>query len=130
MQARQDDRSLGELFSDLTRDMSTLVRQEVALAKTEMTEKASFIGKNAAMLAIGGALLYAAVLALVATCIIALANALPWWLAALIVAAIVAIIGGVVAWMGIENLKKAQIAPTKTVDTIKEDATWIKQQAT
>lgn len=130
MQARQDDRSLGELFSDLTRDMSTLVRQEVALAKTEMTEKASFIGKNAAMLAIGGALLYAAVLALVATCIIALANALPWWLAALIVAAIVAIIGGVVAWMGIENLKKAQIVPTKTVDTIKEDATWIKQQAT
>lgn len=130
MQARQDDRSLGELFSDLTREMSTLVRQEVALAKTEMTEKVSYVGKNAAMLVVGGALVYAAVLALIATCIIALANALPWWLAALIVAVVVAIVGGVLAWLGVENLKKAQLAPTKTVDTIKEDATWIKQQAT
>jgi uncharacterized membrane protein YqjE len=130
MQARQDDRSLGELFSDLTREMSTLVRQEVALAKTEMTEKASALGKNAAMLVVGGALLYAAFLALVATCVIALANAMPWWLAALIVTIIVAIIGGVVAWLGLENLKKTQLAPTQTVDTLKEDATWIKQQAT
>jgi uncharacterized membrane protein YqjE len=130
MQARQDDRSLGELFSDLTREMSTLVRQEVALAKTEMTEKASVFGKNAAMLVVGGALLYAAFLALVATCVIALAYALPWWLAALIMTIIVAIIGGVLAWMGVENLKKSQLAPTKTVDTLKEDATWIKQQAT
>jgi uncharacterized membrane protein YqjE len=130
MQARQDDRSLGELFSDLTREMSTLVRQEVALAKTEMTEKASVFGKNAAMLAVGGALLYAAFLALVATCVLALAIALPWWLAALIMTIIVAIIGGVLAWMGVENLKKSQLAPTKTVDTLKEDATWIKQQAT
>jgi fatty acid desaturase len=130
MQARQDDRSLGELFSDLTREMSTLVRQEVALAKTEMTEKASVFGKNAAMLAVGGALLYAAFLALVATCVLALAIALPWWLAALIMTIIVAIIGGVLAWLGVENLKKSQLAPTKTVDTLKEDATWIKQQAT
>ena len=130
MQARQDDRSLGELFSDLSREMSALVRQEVALAKTEMTEKVSVIGKNAALVAVGGALLFTALLALVATCIIALANAMPWWLAALIVTIIVAIIGGVVAWMGVENLKRASIAPTQTVDTIKEDATWIKQQAT
>ena len=130
MQARQDDRSLGELFSDLTREMSTLVRQEVALAKTEMTEKASALGKNVAMLAIGGALLYAAFLALVATAIIALAYAMPWWLAALIVTIIVAIVGGVMARMGLENFKKTQLAPTKTVETIKEDATWIKQQAT
>lgn len=130
MQARQDDRSLGELFSDLTREMSTLVRQEVALAKTEMTEKVSALGKNAAMLIVGGALLYAAFLALVATAIIALAYAMPWWLAALIVTIIVAIIGGVMARMGLENVKKTQLAPTKTVETIKEDATWIKQQAT
>lgn len=130
MQAKQDDRSLGELFADLTREMSTLVRQEVALAKTEMTEKASYIGKNAAMVAVGGALLYAAALALLAACVIALANVMPWWLAALIVAVVVGIMGGVVAWLGVENLRKAQLAPTKTVDTIKEDATWIKQQAT
>ncbi len=130
MQARQDDRSLGELFSDLSREMSALVRQEVALAKTEMTEKVSAVGKNAALLAVGGVLLVTALLTLVATCVIALANAMPWWLAALIVTIIVAIIGGVLAWMGVENLKKMSVAPTQTVETIKEDATWIKQQAT
>jgi uncharacterized membrane protein YqjE len=130
MQARQDDRSLGELFSDLTREMSNLVRQEVELAKTEMTGKASKAGKNAAMLIVGGAMLYAAFLALVATCIIALAYALPWWLAALIMTVIVAIIGGVLAWISAQKLKTMQLAPTETVDTIKEDATWMKQQAT
>ncbi len=130
MQTRQDDRSLGELFSDLTREMSTLVRQEVALAKTEMTEKSKSLSRDAAMLVVGGALLYAAFLALVATAIIALAYAMPWWLAALIVTIIVAIIGGVMVRMGLENFKKTQLAPTKTVETIKEDATWIKQQAT
>jgi len=130
MQARQDDRSLGELFSDLSREMSALVRQEVALAKTEMTAKLSVVGKNAALLVVGGVLLFAALLTLVATCVIALANAMPWWLAALIVTVIVAIIGGVLARMGVENLKKTSVAPTQTVETIKEDATWIKQQAT
>lgn len=130
MQARQDDRSLGELFSDLTREMSTLVRQEVALARTEMTEKASVAGKNAALLAVGGVMLFTAFLALVATAIIALANTVPWWLAALIVTVIVAIIGIVLTRLGIEKLKTTQLAPTKTIGTIKEDATWIKQQAT
>lgn len=130
MQARPEDRSLGELFSDLTREITALVRQEVALAKTEMTQKVSSLGKSAAMVAVGGVLLFSALLALMATIIIALANAMPWWLAALIVTVVVAVVGGVIAYMGIENLRKTQLAPTQTVDTLKEDATWIKQQAT
>jgi hypothetical protein len=54
--ARQQERSLGELFSDLTRDMSTLIRQETQLATTEMTQKAASAGKSAGVL-VGGALI-------------------------------------------------------------------------
>lgn len=129
MQARRDDRSLGELFADLTRDMTTLVRQEFTLARTEMTQKAVSAGRQMAMLAAGGAILYGAFLVLLATLTIALAYALPWWLAALIVAVVFGIIGGLLAWSGLRKLRTLQLAPTETVETLKEDATWMKQQA-
>ena len=94
MQARGDDRSLGELFGDLARETSVLVRQEVQLAKTEMTEKATAVGKDIGFLAVGGAVAYAGLLALIATVIVILGTVgLPWWLASLIVAVIVLAVG-------------------------------------
>jgi len=54
MQTRKDDRSLGELFGDLARDMGVLVRQEVGLATTEMTHKATRMARNVAVVAVGG----------------------------------------------------------------------------
>lgn len=122
------DRSLGELFSDLSRETGDLVREEVALAKTELTHKASAVGKDVGFLAAGGAVLYAGFLALVATAIIALAYALPWWLAALIVGIVVAAIGGFLVWKGLTNLKHTSLAPTTTLQTLKEDAQWTKGQ--
>jgi len=59
MQQTKDDRSLGDLFGDLARDMGTLVSQEVALARTEITDKATRVGKDVAMLAVGGLVAYA-----------------------------------------------------------------------
>jgi hypothetical protein len=59
MSTSQDDRSLGELFSALATDTSTLVRQEVELAKTEMTQKATRVGKDIGFLLAGGAVAYA-----------------------------------------------------------------------
>src|SRR4051812_646571 len=94
MQPTRQDRSLGELFADLTREMGTLVRQEVRLAQTEMTQKASRAGRNAASIAVGGAVAYAGVLAILAAIIIGLATlGLPWWLSALLVGLVVAGIG-------------------------------------
>jgi uncharacterized membrane protein YqjE len=129
MQQSKDERSLGELFSDLARETSTLVRQEVQLAKTEMTQKATAVGKDIGFLAVGGAVAYAGLLALIATIIIILGMAgLPWWLAALIVTVVVLAIGGFLVQRGLTALKHETMAPEQTIQTLKEDRQWAKEQ--
>ncbi len=123
-----DGPSLGELFTELTQETTTLVRQEVQLAKTEMTQKASAVGKDVGFLAAGGAVLYAGLLALIATVIIVLAYVMPWWLSALIVSIVVLAIGAFLVRRGLDNLKQTSLAPTQTLQTLKEDATWTKDQ--
>jgi len=128
MQQSKDDRSIGELFAELSRETSTLVRQEVALAKTEMSQKVSRIGKDVGMLAVGGAVAYAGFLAILAAVIIILAELIPWWLSALIVGAVVAGIGYFLIQKGREDLKRTNLAPQQTIETLKEDAEWAKRQ--
>jgi hypothetical protein len=131
MQTRRDDRSLGELFGDLARDMGILVRQEVNLATTELTFKATRVGRELAVLAVGGLVAYAGLLALVATAVIALAAAgLPWWLAALIVGVIVAAVGALLVQRGVAALKRVDLAPRQTIQTLQEDTQWAKDQMT
>lgn len=128
-QARKDDRSLGELFGDLARDTGTLVRQEVQLATTEMTHKASQAGRDVGALAVGGLIAYAGLLAILAAVIIALAAAgLPWWLAALLVGVVVAVVGAVLIQRGLGALKHLDLTPRQTVETLKEDTQWAKDQ--
>lgn len=129
MQERKDERSLGELFGDLATETSNLVRQEVQLAKTEMTQKATAVGKDIGFLAVGGLIAYAGLLALIATLIIVLGTAgLPWWLAALIVAVIVLGVGGFLVQKGLTALKHQSVAPEQTIQTLKEDRQWAKEQ--
>jgi hypothetical protein len=118
--------SLGELFSDLSRGMSALVRQEVDLARTELTTKASKVGKDVGFLAVGGAVLYAGLLTLIATAVIALAYAIPWWLSALIVGVVVSAAGYALVQRGLSALKQESLAPKQTLTTLKEDAQWAK----
>jgi len=134
MQARMNegrpagDRPLGELFADLANETSSLVRSEVELAKVELTQKATKVGRNIGSLVVGGAIAYAALLALLAATILVLDMAMPAWVAALIVGLIV----GAVAWMligkAIAELRKMQLTPRETVESLKEDAQWIKDQ--
>jgi uncharacterized membrane protein YqjE len=129
MQERKDERSLGELFSDLAQQTGTLVRQEVQLAKTEMTQKATAVGKDIGFLAVGGLIAYAGLLALIATIIIILGTVgLPWWLAALIVTVVVLAIGGILVQRGLSALKQQRMAPEQTIQTLKEDRQWAKEQ--
>jgi hypothetical protein len=128
LQGRREERSLGELFGDLSRDTTTLVRQEISLAKSEMTEKATRLGKNAAMLAVGGAVIYAGLLALIAAAVIGLAQALAWWLSALIVALVVLALGGLLIMRGLQAIRQVDPAPTQTLETLKEDVQWAKNQ--
>jgi hypothetical protein len=128
MQQSREDRSLGELFSELSRDTSTLVRQEIALAKTEMSEKASTVGKNVGFLAVGGAVAYAGFLVLLGALVVILALFLPWWLSALIVGFVVAAIGYTLVQKGISTLKQVDMAPRETIESLKEDKEWAKKQ--
>lgn len=117
----KEDRSLGELLSQLTQDVVTLVRQEMTLAKAEMGQKAADIGKQLGLLAFGGALAYAGVLAMVAALVLVLANAgMPMWAAALLSGIIVAAVGGLLVMKGINAIRKQDFAPRQTLETLKE----------
>ena len=128
MQPMKQERSLCELFSELAGETSTLVRQEVALAKTELTQKAGQVGRNVAYLAAGGAVAYAALLAFMAAAIVVLAKLMPWWASALVVGAVAAIAAGIILFAGYYGLKDTDPVPRQTVETLKEDAQWVKEK--
>jgi uncharacterized membrane protein YqjE len=122
------DRPTGELVKDLSTQVSTLVRQELELAKVELTAKGKQAGIGAGMF--GGAGLFAlyGVGALVATAILALATAVAAWLAALIVAVVLLAVADVLALMGKSRAQRAAPAvPEQTVATIKEDVRYTKE---
>ncbi len=128
MDRQRDERSIGELFAELANETSTLVRQEIQLAKTEMTQKVTSAGKDVGMIGAGGALAYAGLLALIAAVIIGLGQIIPMWLSALIVGLIVAGIGYVLIQRGLSALKRIDPAPRQTIETLKEDTEWAKEQ--
>jgi hypothetical protein len=128
MQGRGDDRSLGELFSELSQETTTLIRQEVQLAKTEMSQKASRVGKDVGFLAAGGAVAYAGLLAIIAGVIALLGLAIPLWLSALLVGVVVAAVGYFLVRKGLDALKQEDLAPQQTMETLKEDKEWAKDQ--
>jgi hypothetical protein len=124
-----DNRSLGQLFGDLSRQLSTLIRQEIVLARTEMTSKATAVSRDAATIGLGGAMLYAAFLTLLGAIVFLLVDiGLTPWVAALAVAVIVGVIGGIMIMAGRQSLAHQDLAPTRTVETLKDDADWAKER--
>ena len=127
----RDERSLGDLFSDLSRETTTLVRQEVQLAKAELTQSATEAARGIGMLVAGGAVAYAGLFFLLLAIVFGLIEA-GWdaWLSALVVGLVVVAIGAVLVLRARESLKPANLAPQKTVETLKEDTAWAKEQIT
>ena len=128
MQIVKEERSLGDLFSELAADTGTLVRQEVALAQAELSGKATRVGKQVGFLAVGGAIGYAAMLAIMAGVIIGLSNFIPAWIAALLVGAVVGATSFFLISSAMERLKNTNLKPEESVESIKEDAQWLKNQ--
>lgn len=124
----KEDRSLGELFSELANETGALVRQEVALAQNELTQKAVTAGKNVGYLAAGGAFGYIGLMAIVAGIILILAKFMAVWLAALVVGAVIVVVSFFLISKALATLRKMEFAPKQTVETIKEDAQWLKNQ--
>jgi len=128
MQQRNEEPTLGELFASLARDTSTLVRKEVELATTEMTSKVTDLGKHAGMLGAGGAIAYGGFLAVLAGVILILGRVIPMWLSALIVGIVVVGIGYLLIQRGLDAIKRANLTPRQTIETLKEDTEWAKDQ--
>ncbi len=128
LQIQKDERSLGDLFSELAADTGVLVRQEVALAQVEISAKATRVGKQVGYLAVGGAIGYAGVLAIMAGIIMGLSYFIPEWVAALLVGALVGAASFFLISSAIERLKNTNLKPEETVESIKEDAEWLKNQ--
>ena len=125
----QDNRSLAELISDLSRETGQLVRKEVELAKTEMTAKAKQAGIHVAVAAAGGALVHAGLLVLLAAVVLALAQlGVTPWLSAAIVAVLTMVVGYVLIRKGAAALSGASIAPTRAIESVKEDVKWTTRQ--
>jgi uncharacterized membrane protein YqjE len=121
------DGSMGELVKELSRQTSDLVRQEVELAKVELTEKGKKAGAGAGMFGAAAALGLLALGALTACFILALATAMDGWIAALIVAAVYAAIAGVLALQGRNKIQEAgPPVPEQAAESVKEDVQWAK----
>jgi hypothetical protein len=123
--------STGELVKELSREISQLVRQEMALAKAEMTEKGKKAGLGAGMLSGAAVLGLAAVGGSMAFFILVLDSWMPAWLGALIVTLMYAAAGAVLAVRGKARISEATPpAPTQTIESVKEDVQWAKTHAT
>jgi uncharacterized membrane protein YqjE len=120
------ERPIGELVKDLSAQTSTLVRQEIELARAELQEKGKVAGKGAGMLGGAAAAGLLAMGALTAALIALLDKAMATWVAALIVMALWAVIALVLAKAGQRSLQRAAPPAPQTVETVKEDIQWAK----
>lgn len=133
------ERSIGDLIRDLRDESLTLLRQEVALAKTEMSEKAAKLIRNLIYLAVGGLIAYAGLIFLILAVTfgaqvglvkLGLSLDVATWLAPLLVGIIVGIVGYTLVQKAVSTLSNESIVPEKTTESLKEDKQWIEKKVT
>ncbi len=119
---------LVQLLMRLPDQLSALMKSQATLAKVEVKAKMAQAIKYSVLLAAGAFLAYIGLLAAVATAIIVVGIFIPLWISALIFTLVLLIGGGVLALVGISSLKRMKWAPNKTIETVKENIRWLKQQ--
>jgi len=129
MDAPRTERSLGDLFADLSHQTSLLIRQEVQLARTELSQKAAQAGRAGAMLGAGGVVMNAALLSFTAAIVLLLVQlGLDAWAAAGLTAVLLAAVGSVLMRSGLRKLRQP-MRPVETLESIKETAQWLKNES-
>jgi len=124
----RNDRPLADLFSDLLWGFERMVREEVQLAKAEISQKISQAILYVVLIGIGGSLAYAGFLAVLAACVSAVANVLPVWLSALLVGFAAIGLGLLILALGIWGLKRKDFKLRQTMESVKEGVEWAKKQ--
>ena len=123
------ERSLIDLFRELSQQAYTLIRQEVALAKTEVSEQASAMMTDAIWIGAGALLIHMALGTAVAAVVMALgATGMPLPTAAALVAGVLIVIGGFVVQSRVSAIRRRRVIPTRAVEEIKETGQWLKDQ--
>jgi hypothetical protein len=129
MTAPRDDRSLGELYAELSEKTSSLDNKENQLARHEMTRSATTLARNSVRIVIGGLAAYmGAIVALIGIAWLLVDFGLQPWLGFLLVGGLTIAIGSLLAWSAVQSLKKVSVVPERTVETIKQDVEWAKEQ--
>lgn len=129
MADKLDNRSIGDLLAELSRETSQLVRKEVELATTEMTAKVRKAGAHVGVSAAGGALAHAGLLLFLAALVLGLSEmGVAPWLSALIISLLTIGVGYLLINKGLAGLRTTSVAPTRTMDSLKEDAKWTTRQ--
>jgi len=127
-EAVRDRRSLAALFGDLLTESTTLIRQEIDLAKAEASQKVGQVGRGAAMLGAGGAVAFAGFLYLLLSASVALETWVEPWLAPLVVGGITLVVGLVVLGAGRSRMTADSLQPRRTLRTLEEDREWARAQ--
>ncbi|HJU15187.1 MAG TPA: phage holin family protein [Stellaceae bacterium] len=125
----KSERSVAALLADLVNQISLLVRQEMALFRTELTEKIGLAGRGAAAIAVGAVFALGGFLAIIATAALALVLVLPPWLSALIVGIICLAIAAALVLYGKSRLEAEKLKPRHTLHSLQEDRIWLREQA-
>jgi uncharacterized protein YcsI (UPF0317 family) len=119
--------SFGELLGQLANNSAALVRDEIQLAKQEMSEKVSVFRSGIFVVATGSLIGVVAILALASAAIIGLAKYVGPGYSALIIGGALAIVGGVTASIGLRQIKRISLTPSQTIETLEEDKVWLKE---
>jgi hypothetical protein len=122
------ERSIGELFADLGNETGLLIRQELKLASTELTQKASLAGRQLAFVAAGGLLAMLGVLLLLQALVVGMAAYMPLWVSALIVGVVVSAVAAGLASKGITTLQHSELKPTQTLQSIEANKSIVQGQ--
>ena len=119
--------SLTELIGDLASQSAGLVRDEMALAKQELSEKIASLRSGAITLVFGASFALSAFLVLCAAAVAGLAEYMKVWQAALIVGGLLAIVAGIAVTLGINRLTQTNLKPQKTINSLEENKEWLKE---
>jgi uncharacterized membrane protein YqjE len=125
--AQETRESFGELLGQVATNSAALVRDEIALAKQEMSEKVAELRSGVVLIAIGAVVALVGTLALIAAAIIGLGYWIgPGW-SALIIGGLLTLAGAIAALSGIGRLKRTNLKPEQTIETLEEDKEWLKE---
>ncbi len=125
---KREEPSIGDTVRELIADVGDLIRGEFELARREIRSDAAAVGRGVAFVAVGGLVAFLGVIYLLLAAVLALSTALAPWLAAVIVGGVVLVIGAILAAVGMSRLKTVNPLPEQTMETVQEDAEWLRNR--